>query len=97
DFAEGIEKIARNTSGDRQRKTVRLAVGDSRGCRIAGVQAGIREVEGTTISEITTGKPSVSNGSTGAAQDFGQLFQQLNRPGWATKPPVPRNLGTFSK
>ncbi|RWW81685.1 hypothetical protein BHE74_00009890 [Ensete ventricosum] len=38
-FTEGIRKLTRNTSGDRQRKTVRLAIGDSRGCRIAGVMS----------------------------------------------------------
>ncbi|RZS14428.1 hypothetical protein BHM03_00046126, partial [Ensete ventricosum] len=34
----GIGKIARNTPGDRQRKTVRLAVGNAGGCRITGVR-----------------------------------------------------------
>ncbi|RZS15304.1 hypothetical protein BHM03_00047140, partial [Ensete ventricosum] len=38
-FAEGIEKLARNTSGDRQRKTVRLVAVESGGCRIAGVRS----------------------------------------------------------
>ncbi|RWW43615.1 hypothetical protein BHE74_00050700 [Ensete ventricosum] len=37
DFAEGIGKIARNTLGDRRRKTVRLAAGEVEGCRFAGV------------------------------------------------------------
>ncbi|RWW81493.1 hypothetical protein BHE74_00010101 [Ensete ventricosum] len=36
DIAKGIGKIARNTPGDRQRKTVRLAVGNAGGCRITG-------------------------------------------------------------
>ncbi|RWV85368.1 hypothetical protein GW17_00052848 [Ensete ventricosum] len=36
DFAEGIGKIARNMPGDRQRKTMRLAVRNARGCSIAG-------------------------------------------------------------
>ncbi|RWW80399.1 hypothetical protein BHE74_00011261 [Ensete ventricosum] len=34
----GIGKIARNTLGDHQRKTVRLIVGNAGGCRIAGVR-----------------------------------------------------------
>ncbi|RRT71829.1 hypothetical protein B296_00032320 [Ensete ventricosum] len=38
-FTEGIRKLARNTSKDRQRKTVRLAIRDSIGCRIAGVRS----------------------------------------------------------
>ncbi|RRT73416.1 hypothetical protein B296_00001229 [Ensete ventricosum] len=39
DFAEGIGKIARNTLGDRRRKTVRLAAGEVEGCRFAGVRS----------------------------------------------------------
>ncbi|RWW55069.1 hypothetical protein BHE74_00038313 [Ensete ventricosum] len=39
DFIEGIGKIARNMLGDRQRKTMRLTVGDSGGCRIARVRS----------------------------------------------------------
>ncbi|RZS27296.1 hypothetical protein BHM03_00060743 [Ensete ventricosum] len=39
DFAEGIGKVTRNMSGDRQRKTVRLAAGNVGGCRIAGVRS----------------------------------------------------------
>ncbi|RRT31845.1 hypothetical protein B296_00057446, partial [Ensete ventricosum] len=35
-FAEGIEKLTRNMSGDRRRKTVRLAAIESGGCWIAG-------------------------------------------------------------
>ncbi|RWV84388.1 hypothetical protein GW17_00053897 [Ensete ventricosum] len=35
---EGIEKIARNTSGDRRRKTVRLTVGNAGGYWITGVR-----------------------------------------------------------
>ncbi|RWW58182.1 hypothetical protein BHE74_00034983 [Ensete ventricosum] len=38
DFAEGIEKIARNTPGDRQRKTMRLAAGNARDYRITEVR-----------------------------------------------------------
>ncbi|RWW03343.1 hypothetical protein GW17_00033503 [Ensete ventricosum] len=34
---ESIEKIARNTLGDRRRKTMILGVGNAGGCRIAGV------------------------------------------------------------
>ncbi|RWW73736.1 hypothetical protein BHE74_00018360 [Ensete ventricosum] len=37
DFAECIEKIAMNMSGDRLRKTVRLTTGNIEGCRIVGV------------------------------------------------------------
>ncbi|RWV89030.1 hypothetical protein GW17_00048845 [Ensete ventricosum] len=37
------------------------------------VQARIQKVEGTTFSKISTGKPSVSGGSTGIAQDFRRL------------------------
>ncbi|RRT63259.1 hypothetical protein B296_00014877 [Ensete ventricosum] len=39
DFVEGIEKITRNTSRDRQRKTMRLVVGDFGGCRIVRVRS----------------------------------------------------------
>ncbi|RZR87779.1 hypothetical protein BHM03_00015245 [Ensete ventricosum] len=39
DFPEGIGKIARNTSGDRQRKTIRLVVGNVGGCQITGVRS----------------------------------------------------------
>ncbi|RWW38327.1 hypothetical protein BHE74_00056448 [Ensete ventricosum] len=39
DFTEGIGKIARNTSGDRQRKTIRLVVGSAGGCQITGVRS----------------------------------------------------------
>ncbi|RWW55670.1 hypothetical protein BHE74_00037673 [Ensete ventricosum] len=35
---EGIGKIARNTSGDRRRRTVRLATWNAGSCRIAGVR-----------------------------------------------------------
>ncbi|RWV83530.1 hypothetical protein GW17_00054840 [Ensete ventricosum] len=35
-FTEGIGKLARNTSGDRWRKTVRLADWNARGYRITG-------------------------------------------------------------
>ncbi|RRT66078.1 hypothetical protein B296_00005453 [Ensete ventricosum] len=38
-FIEGIEKLARNTSGDCQRKTVRLITVESGGCRIMGVRS----------------------------------------------------------
>ncbi|RWV77704.1 hypothetical protein GW17_00061429 [Ensete ventricosum] len=38
-FTEGIEKLTRNTSGDHQRKTVRLATGDFEGCRNTGVRS----------------------------------------------------------
>ncbi|RWV80059.1 hypothetical protein GW17_00058718 [Ensete ventricosum] len=34
-----IKKIARNTLGDRQRKTVRLIAGNAGGCRIVGVRS----------------------------------------------------------
>ncbi|RWW84972.1 hypothetical protein BHE74_00006384 [Ensete ventricosum] len=37
-FTEGIGKLARNTLGDRRRKTVRLAVGDFEGCQNTGVR-----------------------------------------------------------
>ncbi|RWW37099.1 hypothetical protein BHE74_00057832 [Ensete ventricosum] len=33
---DSIEKIARNTLGDHQRKTVRLVAGEAGGCRFAG-------------------------------------------------------------
>ncbi|RZS22683.1 hypothetical protein BHM03_00055495 [Ensete ventricosum] len=39
DFAEGIGKIARNTSGDRRRKTVRLIAGEAGGCQFMGVRS----------------------------------------------------------
>ncbi|RRT55847.1 hypothetical protein B296_00035552 [Ensete ventricosum] len=39
DFAESIEKIARNISGDHRRKTVRLTAGNAIGCWIAGVRS----------------------------------------------------------
>ncbi|RZS25694.1 hypothetical protein BHM03_00058934 [Ensete ventricosum] len=48
-----IRKIARNTSGDRWRKTVILVAGEAGGCRFAG---------------FPVGKPPVSNGKTVAAQ-----------------------------
>ncbi|RWV81456.1 hypothetical protein GW17_00057125 [Ensete ventricosum] len=38
DFTEGIGKIARNTSGDRRRRTVRLATWNAGSCRIVGVR-----------------------------------------------------------
>ncbi|RRT52712.1 hypothetical protein B296_00015611 [Ensete ventricosum] len=38
-FTEGIEKIDRNTPGDRRRKTMRLAARNARGYRIAGVRS----------------------------------------------------------
>ncbi|RRT74407.1 hypothetical protein B296_00001422 [Ensete ventricosum] len=38
----GIGKIARNTPGDRQRKTVRLVAGNVGGCRIVGVRSLIK-------------------------------------------------------
>ncbi|RWW56482.1 hypothetical protein BHE74_00036803 [Ensete ventricosum] len=40
DFIEGIGKIARNMPGDRRRKTMRLAAGNAKGCRIMGVRSG---------------------------------------------------------
>ncbi|RRT47347.1 hypothetical protein B296_00035399 [Ensete ventricosum] len=40
-FAEGIGKLARNTLGDRRRKTVRLTAGDSEGCGIAGIRRSV--------------------------------------------------------
>ncbi|RZR88782.1 hypothetical protein BHM03_00016413 [Ensete ventricosum] len=39
EFAKGIKKLAMNTSGDRWRKIVRLAVEDFEGCRNAGVRS----------------------------------------------------------
>ncbi|RRT31934.1 hypothetical protein B296_00040344 [Ensete ventricosum] len=39
DFAEGIGEIARNTPGDRWRKTVRLVAGKARGCRYVGIRS----------------------------------------------------------
>ncbi|RZS24903.1 hypothetical protein BHM03_00058030 [Ensete ventricosum] len=39
DFAEGIEKIARNTMKDRRRKIMRLTVGNAVGCQIVGVRS----------------------------------------------------------
>ncbi|RZS27701.1 hypothetical protein BHM03_00061223 [Ensete ventricosum] len=39
DFIEGIGKIARNMPGDRRRKTMRLAAGNAKGCRIMGVRS----------------------------------------------------------
>ncbi|RWV85563.1 hypothetical protein GW17_00052637 [Ensete ventricosum] len=39
DFAKGIGKIARNTPGDRRRKTVRLTAGEAGGCRFVGVRS----------------------------------------------------------
>ncbi|RWW37443.1 hypothetical protein BHE74_00057441 [Ensete ventricosum] len=38
-LARSIRKIARNTSGDRWRKTVRLATGNAGGCQIVGVRS----------------------------------------------------------
>ncbi|RRT59707.1 hypothetical protein B296_00029800 [Ensete ventricosum] len=38
-FVELIGKLAGNTPGDRQRKTVRLTAGDSECCRNAGVRS----------------------------------------------------------
>ncbi|RWW78687.1 hypothetical protein BHE74_00013076 [Ensete ventricosum] len=38
-FAEGIEKLARNTPGDHRKKTVRLTARDSRVCQNAGVRS----------------------------------------------------------
>ncbi|RWV81582.1 hypothetical protein GW17_00056979 [Ensete ventricosum] len=42
EFDEGIGKIARNTLGDRKRKTVILAVGNAIGYQIAGVRSLIK-------------------------------------------------------
>ncbi|RZR95352.1 hypothetical protein BHM03_00024186 [Ensete ventricosum] len=39
DFTEGIEKIARNTPGDHQRKTMTLAARNAGGCRITGMRS----------------------------------------------------------
>ncbi|RRT55004.1 hypothetical protein B296_00028326 [Ensete ventricosum] len=39
DFTEGIEKIAKNTSGDRRRRTVRLTARNAGGCWIMGVRS----------------------------------------------------------
>ncbi|RZR82452.1 hypothetical protein BHM03_00008875 [Ensete ventricosum] len=42
DFAEGFGKIARNTSRDYRRKTVRLTTKNVGGCRITGVRSLIK-------------------------------------------------------
>ncbi|RWW39978.1 hypothetical protein BHE74_00054639 [Ensete ventricosum] len=53
DFAKGIGKIARNTSGDPQRKIVRLAIGNVGGCQITGVSDGTAQVlEQLTMAEL---------------------------------------------
>ncbi|RWW72041.1 hypothetical protein BHE74_00020174 [Ensete ventricosum] len=76
DFVEGNEKIARNTSGDRQRKTVRLAARNAGGYRITGriglrvVQFEIGKVKGITFSGFPMAEPLVSGGCIVAAQDF---------------------------
>ncbi|RRT32326.1 hypothetical protein B296_00052593 [Ensete ventricosum] len=63
-FAEGIGKLAGNTSGDCRKKTKRLAARMSEAIELAG---------GTTFAEILTGKPLVSDGGTAVAQVFEQL------------------------
>ncbi|RZS03216.1 hypothetical protein BHM03_00033359 [Ensete ventricosum] len=42
DFARGIGKITRNTSGDCRRKTMRLAIGNVGGFQIMGVRSLIK-------------------------------------------------------
>ncbi|RZS16266.1 hypothetical protein BHM03_00048222 [Ensete ventricosum] len=82
DFAEGIGKIARNTTGDRRRKTMRLTVGNAGSCRITGVdqrigqhvvQVGIGKVKGIIFPRFPTVKPPVSGGCTAVAQVFERL------------------------
>ncbi|RWV94877.1 hypothetical protein BHE74_00032870 [Ensete ventricosum] len=72
-FNKWIRKLAGNTLGDRRKKTGRLVVRMSEAVELTGVQAGIRKVEGTTFSEILTGKSPASDISTSATQDFGWL------------------------
>ncbi|RWV84385.1 hypothetical protein GW17_00053900 [Ensete ventricosum] len=55
EFAEGIGMLARNTSGNHRKKTVRLIV---------------RTLEAARLMGISAAEPSVSDGCTAAAQDF---------------------------
>ncbi|RZS28970.1 hypothetical protein BHM03_00062633 [Ensete ventricosum] len=73
-FTEGIGKLARNTPGDRRKKTERLAAIMPEAAGLTGVQAEIRKVEGTTFAKISMGKPSVSDRCTATAQVFGRLM-----------------------
>ncbi|RRT31941.1 hypothetical protein B296_00050835 [Ensete ventricosum] len=73
-FVKGIGKLTGNMSGDHREKTKRLAVRMSKAVKLAGVQAGIRKVEGTTFAKIPMSKPPMSDGRTAtAAQVFGRL------------------------
>ncbi|RRT34391.1 hypothetical protein B296_00038742 [Ensete ventricosum] len=74
EFAEGIGKLARNMSGDHRKKTGRLTERISKAAKLAGVQAGIRKVEGTTFSEIPMGKPLVSNDWTARTLETRRLL-----------------------
>ncbi|RRT50192.1 hypothetical protein B296_00004061 [Ensete ventricosum] len=55
EFAEGIGMLARNTSGNHRKKTVRLVV---------------RTLEAARLMGISTAEPPMSDGCTAAAQDF---------------------------
>ncbi|RWW60807.1 hypothetical protein BHE74_00032164 [Ensete ventricosum] len=72
-FAEGIGKLAGNTPGDHWKKTRRLVARIAEAVGLAGVQAGIQKVVGTTFAEILTGKPPVSGRCTVATQVFERL------------------------
>ncbi|RWW14611.1 hypothetical protein GW17_00021605 [Ensete ventricosum] len=56
-FTEGIGKLARNTLGDHRKKTIGLAARMLEDTRL--------DWKGTTFAKISTGKPSVSDCSSG--------------------------------
>ncbi|RRT73448.1 hypothetical protein B296_00029375 [Ensete ventricosum] len=74
-FNKWTRKLAGNTPGDCRKKTESLIVRMSEAIELTGVQAEIRKVEGTTFSEILTGKSPASDISTSATQDFGWLLE----------------------
>ncbi|RZR70899.1 hypothetical protein BHM03_00002141 [Ensete ventricosum] len=88
EFAKGIGKLARNTPGDRRKKTVRLTARMPEAAGLARVQVRIRKVEGTTFLEIMAVELPVSDGCTIVAQVFGWLT--------TIELPIPYFKGAFS-
>ncbi|RZR82609.1 hypothetical protein BHM03_00009061 [Ensete ventricosum] len=81
DFAECIEKITMNMSGDRLRKTVRLTTGNIEGCRIVGVRSLIKLGDHSEL-KVEGGKAVVeykaSQGFQSRLEKMGQMTYEFS-------------------
>ncbi|RZS21766.1 hypothetical protein BHM03_00054448, partial [Ensete ventricosum] len=91
-FTEGIGKLARNTSGDRRRKTVRLTVGDSEeeeegaaaGRKEEGEKGKERETKGAAAVAVAAAVAAAAGGDEGGKKKMKEEEEKKEGRKWGS-------------